>query len=66
MVHQDEHILPASIAKQYESGAPGGGSSGVVLNVHAMDGASVERVLMSNQGALLRALGEAARNGRRA
>ncbi len=60
LLHQGERIVPAS-----ENAGAGPGGTTINLTVHAMDGASVERILTANQGALLKVLGRAAQNRRR-
>jgi hypothetical protein len=42
-LHSGEHVIPASIAKNYEAGAPGRGGGGLTVNVNAMDSKSIEQ-----------------------
>jgi hypothetical protein len=71
--HAREMILPAkyadvirSLASNGDSGGGGGGSGMPPVVIHAMDGASVMRVLTSNDGkaALVKAFAQATRDGR--
>ncbi len=71
-LHAEEMVLPAHIANPLRQsldagGGVGGGQPAPVVNLHvsALDGASVKRVLMDNQGALVAALSKAYRNGHR-
>jgi hypothetical protein len=62
MVHKDEMVLPSHLAEGVrsvvEGGGGGGGSAVYNLNISAMDGASVYRVLTGNQRELVAALRE--------
>ncbi len=64
MLHPREMVLPADIAEGLRSMIVGGQGGGVHLSISAIDGESVERVFTKNQGALLRALERATRDGR--
>jgi hypothetical protein len=62
-LHRDEMVLPAGISKGLQSaiagGNFGGGGGTVNLHVQALDGHSVERVLLANHGAVARAMARA-------
>jgi hypothetical protein len=67
-LHEKEMVLPSRYADVIRGMAEGGGAApSPVVNFHvqAMDGASVKRVLMANQGALVESLAKAYRNGHR-
>lgn len=57
-LHEREMVLPAKQADVIRDMAEGGGSrgGGVNVNISALDGASVQRVLLDNPGQLRRAL----------
>ncbi|MFZ2988076.1 hypothetical protein [Ideonella sp.] len=63
-LHAREMVLPAKHADVIRSMADGGGGGGgeLTVHIHALDGASVERVLMGNQSELARAIQTAHRN----
>lgn len=56
LIHEGERIIPADENRR--------GGGGLNITIHALDGADVERVLLRNQGALLRTLSSAAGNRR--
>lgn len=72
-LHQEEMVLPSRYANVIRGMADGEGSASAVaaaapvvhFNVQALDGASVKRVLMANQGALVESIAKAYRNGHR-
>ena len=57
-------VLPAPLADRVR-GMTGDGGGTTVINITAMDGRDVERVLKRHQGALVRVLNDANRNGRK-
>jgi hypothetical protein len=63
-LHEKEMVLPASIAQPLRDQLAGGGGMGgnLTVQIHAMDGASIRRVVESSDFQL--AIREAARNGR--
>ena len=67
MIHKNEMVLPAHLAERVRSMSGGGGGDGAT-HVHfhgpVFDKKGVERFFDAHQGALLRTLGTAARNGR--
>lgn len=69
MLHGEETVLPANIAKPLKSalegGGLGGGASHTTVNINAMDGRDVERVLLRNSGAVLKTLNDLARSRRK-
>lgn len=75
-IHKNEMVLPANEAEglrsvirasangqQIGAGSTGGGDT-YQVSISALDGASVERVLMKNSGALVKALTKATRDGK--
>lgn len=67
LLHPKESVLPAWAAepmrKSVERGHGLGGGDTYHVSIHAMDGRSVERVLRSNGGKLVKVLGEQVRAG---
>jgi ribosomal protein S28E/S33 len=68
MVHKDEMVLPSHLAEGVRSVVEGGGGGGrgstvYNVNISALDGADVRRVLTRNSKAVVEALREAHRNG---
>lgn len=70
MVHKNELIMPAKESEALRSMLSGGGGGGrttvnapVTHKIMAMDGASVEKVLMRNDKALMKVVGKAVRRG---
>lgn len=61
-LHEREMVLPAEHADAIRGMAGGGGGGPMNVTIHALDGASVRRVLMDNKGELARALRSAARD----
>lgn len=64
-LHEREMVLPATLAdtvRGMASGGGAGGSMGMNVTIHAMDGQDVRRVLMRNTPALAAAGRRAARN----
>lgn len=68
MIHEREMVLPAPLAERVRDMTGGGGGGDTIHvnigGIHALDGASVERVLMDNQGPLAKAIQRAHRDGR--
>jgi hypothetical protein len=65
-IHQGETVMPANFADGFRSAASGsraGGGPSAQIAIHAMDGASVKRVLGANHGAVAAALRRAWRHG---
>jgi len=65
-IHQGETVMPANFADGFRSAASGsraGGGPSAQIAIHAMDGASVKRVLGANHGAVAQALRRAWRHG---
>jgi hypothetical protein len=64
-LHAREMVLPATLADRVRNmtDAPGNATS-IQLTINAVDGKSVERLFNDNQGALIRTLQTAVRNGR--
>jgi hypothetical protein len=63
LIHKDEHVLPAKIARQYEAGLAGGG--GVTVNVAGyLDSAAVGRVMVGSASDVARAQRKIARRRR--
>ena len=60
-LHEREMVLPAEHADAIR-GMAGGGMPPISIAIHALDGASVRRVLMDNKSELARALRAAARD----
>jgi hypothetical protein len=65
MLHRNEMVLPAHISEWVQNAAAGGAGGGPPLNitVHALDGASVHRVLMANAPSIMAAFNRAVRHG---
>ena len=61
-LHQEEMVLPANIANPLRENLAGAGGGSITVNISAMDGASVTRVVESD--AFTNAIREATRNGR--
>jgi hypothetical protein len=65
-VHKNEMVLPAKAAqgvRDLVEGGRAGGGGGMTVNISALDGHSVKRVLMDNPSALAAALRNAGRDG---
>lgn len=67
-VHKNEMVLPAKAAQGVRDlveggGRAGGAGGGITINVAALDGHSVKRVLMDNPAALAAAVRNAGRDG---
>lgn len=66
-IHKGEAILPADFASGFRAAVAGGGGRGgspsASFSIQAMDGASVQRVLGANHGAVAAALKRAWRHG---
>lgn len=64
-LHAEEMVLPAHIANPMRDmlAGGGGGSGGMTINISALDGQSVKRVLIDNKHALAAALRSAGRDG---
>jgi hypothetical protein len=64
VLHQNEMVLPAPISQGLQHMiAAGGVPGGHTININAIDGLSVARLLRSNGSALVAALNSAIRNG---
>jgi hypothetical protein len=67
-LHEREMVLPAPLAERVRDMTGGGGGGDTIHvnigGIHALDGASVERVLLDNQGPLAKAIQRAHRDGR--
>jgi hypothetical protein len=65
-LHEEEMVLPKHIAnplrESLESGGGAGGGGSLHVTIHAVDGASIERLIRNNSGAFARGLGSIARN----
>jgi hypothetical protein len=67
-VHKKEVVLPSDLADNFRSGAPSGGAGApgggapVNININALDGADVRRVLLANPSALAAAIRNVGRN----
>ncbi len=64
-LHEREMVLPKEHSDVIRGLAEGGGSAGggVTINLHAMDGESVKRMLLNNKPALVAAIQQAKRDG---
>lgn len=62
-LHEREMVLPADIADQFRSGGSGRSLGDTHISINAVDAQSVERLLMSNNAAVGKALAAAYRNG---
>lgn len=63
-LHSNEMVLPAEQADVIRGMAQGGGGGqGITINVSSMDAEGVQRFLLKNKSALMKAIGEASRNG---
>jgi hypothetical protein len=62
-LHEQEMVLPKEQAEAVRNMASGGGSSGININIQAMDGQSVRRVLLDNDRAIGDAVRQHIRNG---
>ncbi len=62
ILHKDETVLPAKLAKLYRDGAPGGGGGGAV-HFHAIDAQSIKEFFRRNPGALAQGIKNAHRMG---
>ena len=71
LIHHNELVMPAAQAGAFRGMLDNGGAGGGNVSVHptthynitAMDSASVERVLLWNQGALMKTIDKAVRDG---
>lgn len=65
-IHEEEMVLPAHLANPMrEMLAGGGGGGGININISALDGHSVKRVLIDNKHAVASAVKSAVRDGAR-
>ena len=70
-IHAGERIIPAAdnrvLTDMVAANANGGGNGGppIIINVSAMDGQSVKRMLMDNKGHVAEAIRKYARDGGR-
>lgn len=63
-IHAEEMVLPAHLANPMrEMLAGGGGGGGININISALDGHSVKRVLVDNKHAVAAAIRAASRDG---
>lgn len=65
-LHQKEMVLPAEqaeVIRAMAAGGKGGREPNITINLHALDGNSVQRVLMDNKAALVSAVKSAVRDG---
>ena len=66
-IHRGETVMPADYASGFRAAVSGnggrGGSSSPQISIHAMDGASVKRVLGANHGAVASAMRRAWKHG---
>lgn len=66
-IHEEEMVLPAHLANPMrEMLAGGGGGGGININISALDGHSVKRVLVDNKHAVAAAIRAASRDGAKA
>jgi hypothetical protein len=66
-IHEEEMVLPAHLANPMrEMLAGGGGGGGININISALDGHSVKRMLVDNKHAVAAAIRAASRDGAKA
>lgn len=63
MIHKDEQVLPAKYAEGLRNLVANGGGN-VTINISAVDGPGVRRLLLNNSGAVAESLARAVRDGR--